>query len=194
MSMYQSDDFFKIKQPVVDALKIQIFKTFFDQKSGLFKSLSKGEWISLEGNLYALEDDLFLNDEEKINLYKNLVQSKLWNAIPGIPTVPDYPKKQISYTTKLVGLRHYHDGFTWPWLTAFSAKIAGLMGDSTTQRFLMEKLQEWAIRDNAIHEVLNPKKDFRPVRKPFYRSESPFSWASGFVLDSLHVDAPSFPQ
>lgn len=156
---------------------------FFDKKTGLYRSLDHGEWVSLEGILYAIEDREFLTEAKRRELYKSLTHHPLWMTIPGIPTFPKYPKNQISFTTKAVGLRSYHDGLVWPWLTAFSGKIALEMGDKASARRILHVLSEWAKRDGEINEVMDPKKKMRPVKRMLYRSEAPFSWGAVFVLD-----------
>lgn len=185
LNHYKQFESFNIEQQTIDLFRSNLDKIFFDQKLGLYKSLDHGQWVSLEGILYALEDEDFLNIKQKKSLYEALTKHPLWGAVPGRATYPQYPNKQISFTTKAVGLRSYHDGLVWPWLTAFSAKVAKLMGDDLSHRRITMQLTDWAKRDGEINEVMDPKKKMRPVRRIFYTSESPFSWGAGFVLDML---------
>lgn len=186
LEAYSADPYFKIPTSVVLDFRKKLESKFFDAKSGLYKTLDHGEWVSLEGILYALEDDNFLTEEAKIKLYAALKKHPLWGAIPGRATFPSYPKNQISLTTKAVGLKRYHDGLVWPWLTAFAAKIAHKMGDETSSRRIRQVILSWAKRDGEINEVMDPKKKMRPVRRMFYTSEAPFSWGAGFTLDMLN--------
>ena len=186
LNHYKQFSAFRIEQKTIDLFRSNLDKIFFDRDKGLYKSLDHGEWVSLEGILYALEDEDFLSHGQKKSLYTALTKHPLWGAVPGRATYPQYPKKQISYTTKGVGLGRYHDGLVWPWLTAFSGKIATQMGDELSARRITMLLSDWAKRDNAINEVMDPKKKMRPVRRMFYTSEAPFSWGAGFVLDMLN--------
>ena len=186
LNHYKEFSAFNIEQKTVDLFRSNLDKTFFDKNLGLYKSLDHGDWVSLEGILYAIEDDHFLTNDKKKSLYKALIKHPLWGAVPGRATYPSYKRKEISYTTKIVGLRSYHDGLVWPWLTAFSAKVAKLMGDDLAVRRITMQLSDWTKRDGAINEVMDPKKKMRPVRRMFYTSEAPFSWGAGFVLDMLN--------
>lgn len=185
LNSFKDDKFFEIDENVVTNFRKNIEEKFFDSKMGLYRSLDHGDWVSLEGILYALEDDNFLSESNRRSVYTSLTKHPLWMSVPGVPTYPKYPRNQISFTTKAVGLRSYHDGLVWPWLTAFSGKIAKRMGDESAARRIKHVLSQWAKRDGEINEVMDPKKKMRPVRRMFYRSEAPFSWGAGFVLDML---------
>lgn len=184
LNLYKDDPYFDIEMSVVANFRRNLDLNFFDNTSGLYRSLIEGPWVSLEGILYAIEDKDFLTQSQRLKLYHNLKKHKLWQN-PGVATYPAYARNQISATTKAAGLRHYHDGLVWPWLTAFAAKTAFSMNDRETGEALKERLEMWALRDGAINEVLDPKKKMRPVRRMFYTSEAPFSWGAGFVLDLL---------
>lgn len=186
LSMYRADSDFNISDELISKFRKNLDEKFFDHKMGLYKTLDHGDWVSLEGILYALEDDQFLSVTKKKSLYQALVKHPIWGVIPGRATFPSYPANQISFTTKAVGLRRYHDGLVWPWLTAFSAKIAYEMDDHASARRIRQTLQSWAKRDGEINEVMDPKKKMKPVKRMFYTSEAPFSWGAGFVLDMLN--------
>jgi len=184
LSMYQNQPEFSISKNTVELFRKNIEDKFFEREIGLYKSLDHGDWVSLEGILYALEDDHFLSLERKAALYHSLKKHPIWGTIPGRAS---YPSNQISFTTKAVGLRRYHDGLVWPWLTAFSAKIANKMGDIESARRIRQVLLSWAKRDGEVNEVMDPKKKMKPVKRMFYTSEAPFSWGAGFTLDMLSL-------
>jgi glycogen debranching enzyme len=118
-------------------------------------------------------------------LYQALKRHPIWSVapVPGVASYPHYSGRDISFNTRVVGLRHYHDGLIWSWLVALSGKTALLMGDKAEADRLYIALEKMAVRDNGIGEVYSHKKEMKLFKRPFYRSEFPFSWGAGMVLD-----------
>ena len=83
------------------------------------------------------------------------------------------------------GVGHYHDSITWSWLLALSAKVAHLVGDDTESDRILTQFEAMAARDRTIYEIYETKPSLVPYNVR-YKSESPFSWGSGMVLDALN--------
>lgn len=163
--------------------------TFLHPKKGIFLSGTTSVLqTSLEGNLFALEFDL-LNESEKAELWKHLRSSSVWiqDEIPGIPVEPSYDQRQISWTTKNVGLRGYHDRLLWPWLSSSAAKICFQMGDAAEGKKILRKLTPIILNEGHVPEVLDPDHYFLPFKTALYKSEGPFSWSSGLLLEALQA-------
>jgi glycogen debranching enzyme len=173
----------------LDALAARLHDTFFDARSGLYRSLAGRRQLSLDGNLLAL-DLGFVRPESEAGraLYAALRRSGLWTrgGVPGSNTIGDYPKAWLHLPARLAGLRHYHDRLHWSWLTALAGKTAATMGDHAEAARIFEHLERAAVRDGTVAEVYAARRgEMRPFRSLIYRSEAPFSWGAGLVLDAL---------
>ncbi len=162
---------------------------FFDPDCGLYRSQAGQPHISLDGQLLAL--DLGFIEPQSARgqaLYASLRSHPVWRGEaggPGCATWPDYPRSAISWTTRLVGLRHYHDRLIWSWLWALSAKVAWLCGDAPACDRLLLALAERVLKDDGVAEVYAAEPPHEPFRTRFYRSEQPFAWGAGMCLDAL---------
>ncbi|HAZ14872.1 MAG: hypothetical protein A2X86_21075 [Bdellovibrionales bacterium GWA2_49_15] len=174
---------FELSQQELDSLKALLWKTFYLQRAGLFRSLPKQEQLSLDGNLFALlRADFWRTTEERAHFYQRLKRSPLWKNF-GLATVPNYPPGQKSWTTKMVGLVHYHDQMLWSWLQGLCLKVAKLFHDTAEVRQLEARLNTILMRDLAVQEIYTPATSL-PFKKAFYRSENPFSWGAAFIVDA----------
>jgi glycogen debranching enzyme len=180
---------FGVQPPEIAELKRKIIATFFDPEADVFRSLENQPFVSLEGNLLAIDLGFFPErslDAEK--LYRGLKQSSLFtrnDGTPGACSTPDYPVDLVGREPRLVGIQHYHDEMYWSWLMALSAKVALEMGDRALSHKMFSLLQQMAERDGTLSEVYEPHPPFAPWNTPLYKSESPFSWGTGMVLDAL---------
>jgi glycogen debranching enzyme len=156
-----------------------LFEIHFARTEGLIPLEQAGAQASLETQLHAIEMGLEFPEwrAKTESLWRDLKNSHLWRQGLGLPVDPPYRPDQISFLTKAVGLRHYHDGFRWTWLIAEVGRVALLMNDFTVaETCLRELLQS---RDQgAITEILDLREP-KAVRTWAYRSEAPFSWGAG---------------
>ncbi len=166
----------------LEQLKNKIIDVFYDKKMGLFLSMAGRNNVSLEGQLWAIEHDLLVNSEI---LYKNLTHHGLFtdSKIPGFATYPSYTNNDTYIQVKVVGLQEYHGKIYWSWLIGYSAKIAHKMGDTATYNKIYANINDILERDQVVYEVYNNNENLTPFRSVFYKSESPFSWGSAFILD-----------
>jgi hypothetical protein len=169
----------------------RFWHSFYDPEAGLFRhrpvtDAKRRAQFPLEVQLAAVEDELFKPWIATEELWENLLRSPLWASGPGRPIWPCYPVHEISWTTRLAGLRHYHDGFSWSWLVAEALKIAYLREDAGIADRLLGTLEEWLTKFKSVHEIYEFKKEeWHPVRRPFYRAEVPFSWGAAKILEAL---------
>jgi glycogen debranching enzyme len=153
---------------------------------GLYASMLEGPWVSLEGNLLAVDLGL-VEGEDARALHRAVRGSPFWTraGTPGFDTYPDYPRAWRNPGVRLVGLGHYHDRIRWSWLTALAAKVAARVGDRESARAALEQLEGVARRDGVIGEVYRARPPHRLWRSALYVSEAPFSWGAGMVLDAV---------
>ena len=166
--------------------KKRLWEQFFDSSKGLFRSQLGRAQFSLETQLWCIEENLFADFIAPAQLWENLKSSELWKPCPGRPVWPDYPSRDVSWTTKLVGLRHYHDQFYWSWLMGESLKVASLMGDAAQIQHVSREIGRLVLKHQAVHEIFEMTNgELAPVRRLLYRSEVPFSWGTAKVIEGL---------
>lgn len=163
--------------------KARIFEHFYDSKAGLFRNKNEEDQYALESQLWAIEWDLFNEQIKKTDLLNSLKQSSLWHPLAGRPVSSDYPSSEISWTTKAVGLRHYHDQFYWSWLIAEAGRVCHLLNNTESCDKILRELAKVILKYQDIHEIYEFKKDLVPVRRLFYSSEAPFSWGAAKVYE-----------
>jgi hypothetical protein len=139
--------------------------------------------LSFDGVLLALRFNYFSGERRK-RAWRTLRDHPRWRSHPGVPVSEHYPIREISWTTRLVGLRHYHDGLSWTWLLALGLKFAREMQDHEEEQRLAGLL-EGGLQSGQVPELLDPSRSFRPFRSPLYRAECPFSWGAGMLAEAL---------
>jgi glycogen debranching enzyme len=169
----------------------KLWAAFFSSEEGLFKSEAgsgKAKQFSLEGILLAIEGDFFKKYIFREKLWENLKNSPLYKPMPGLPVWPEYAWSDVSWTTKFVGLRHYHDGFYWSWLLGECLKVASLMGDRAEADRIAGVIENLVTRNQTVHEIYALRGDqLVPARTRFYRSEYGFSWGAAKLIEGLSV-------
>jgi len=180
---------FAISNDDVSNFREKLISTFLDKKSGVFLSLAGEPYVSLDGNLLAIDLELFpKGSDEARSLYYHLSNHVLFTqngGVPGACSTPDYPKNWVGFEPKLIGIQHYHDHLYWSWLMALSGKVAYQMGDTERASAIFGALEKIAMRDGSIGEVYRNEGSFSAWRSTFYKSESPFSWGSGVTLGCI---------
>lgn len=166
-----------------EPLREKVAQSFFDQRRGMFTQDVTHSQVPLEANLWIIESDLLPDVVSRSDLYKRLKACALWDRV-GVPITPRYPSSAVSWTTKAVGLRHYHDGLRWSWLMAEAARTAKLVGDPAESDRIYAALQALTEASGKVAEVYELEAN-TPVKRGFYRSESPFSWGAAKVIESL---------
>lgn len=148
-----------------------------------------GRQISLETHLFRIQDLLSEGrNDSALSLWKVLKDHPLYHRtrIPGVPVDPEYRDAEISFFTRVVGLRHYHDRLCWTWLAAEAAKTAHLVGDFSEAVRIMAVLLEACGGYDEVPEVLDPET-LVPFETLLYSSERPFSWGAGKILEALSI-------
>ncbi|MEK7356897.1 MAG: hypothetical protein AAB250_10635, partial [Bdellovibrionota bacterium] len=169
-----------------------IERTFWDADASIFRSHTELPVVSIDGNiLMIIEKELQSGAHAGPRFYETLKRHPIWSKaeIPGAASDPDYPVDWISWTTKLVGLRHYHDRLLWSWLSGLAAKAAIISGDVVEADRIFSKLEDMAKRDGAIAEVYDNEPGLPLTKRLLYESEMPFSWGSGCILEALEARA-----
>lgn len=152
-------------------------------------AVARGErQVSLETHLFRVQDLAAQPDKKEAaeRLWRALKDHTVFHRakIPGVPVDPEYAEDQVSFFTKAVGLRHYHDRLCWTWLAAEAAKTAFIVGDRAEGERILSVLEEVCLNLGEVPEVLDPET-LSPFESLAYRSESPFSWGAAKILEAL---------
>lgn len=171
-----------LNEAELHTLRDKLVEVFYDRKAGLFKSIAGRNLISLDGNLWAIDHNL-IADKDK--LYQNLTNHPLFRqfSMPGYATYPSYSGDDQYIQVKVVGLTEYHGNLFWSWLMAYSAKVAFKENDQARFQNYYAQLERVLNRDRTVYEIYRNDDDKTPMQTLLYKSESPFSWGAGFVLD-----------
>lgn len=162
----------------------------FDPERGLFREFTEGPHQALDSHLLLLKSpairELSGASWPGTALFEALRASPLWGIFPGLPITPPYADSEVAFTTKLVGLRHYHDGFHWGWLAAEAAHVAFLNDDPIEGVRILELLMRTGREEEMLAEIFEEKEGrWRPVERWLYRAESPFTWTAAKCLEAL---------
>jgi hypothetical protein len=179
-----------------------VFKHFFVDTTGLLHTQSRSgavsPIVSADSNLLWVSERLLdassLATSTKSALLDQLMQHPLWTAqeIPGRASFPDYPATDISWTTKGVGLTHYHDQFLWSWLSGLAAIACIEHRRQHEAERIFSVLETMARRDGGIGEVYRREPGLPLVHTWLYHSELPFSWGAGLVLEAIEKYRETF--
>jgi len=167
-------------------LSDRIYRHFWHAKKNLFRTQPGQDQCSLEANLWAV-------NWKFPNAKAQAVQSHFFQPQKfGIPVDEFYPATAISWTTKAVGLRHYHDDFVWSWLWAEQVRF--LVLQNQTELAAKSTTEFFRIVAESPHPERGPAEVYRvtsgklaPVRTLLYRSEAPFLWGASKWLEALAV-------
>lgn len=172
-----------------NASEHKILDTFFDPTSYLFYQDKHHTRFSLDCYGFIFRYNLFNETIDLKQLYTTLKMSPLWQTPggPGIPVFPPYTESEVSWTTKAVGLRHYHDGFHWGWLIAEAAAIAKINNDPEEYLRILDGYSASLTTKKNLGEIYLAKENqFAEYSGLLYRSENPFTWTAAKWLATLH--------
>lgn len=166
------------------SFKARIIEAFYDPPSGLLRGISGKDQISLESNLFAIRHNFWDSCELSSAHWEKLKKHPLLAVdLPGRANFPDFPWHQISIPAHVVGLRHYHDALVWTWLVAESVSTAIAISDLEFAKTTLSRLQTTLNNAGGVCEILDISG--KPFANCFYRSEQPFTWAAGKILEAL---------
>lgn len=166
----------------------RIIEKYFMADQKLFREQEGNDRISLDSHILFLSSKEILKNISREDVFGSLLKSNLWikNLVPGIPVSPVYSPNDISWTTKIVGLRHYHDGFHWGWLVAEAYRVCKLMGSNEEAARIGKVFSESNEGFKYLSEIYNlSDENLVPVSRPFYKSECPFTWTAAKWVEAL---------
>lgn len=169
----------------LEELKNKIKSTFF--KDGILLSQTGYPQVSVEAHLFALESDNFLSPEEKKTLWEKIKSHPVISLDQAIGrcSYPDWPEKDLAWHIKFANLKRYHGSLTWSWLMGLGLTVAKRMNDLEFVNKQTAHINRLLTRDGEVYEVYDPEKDFMPWGSWLIKSEHPFAWGSGYLVEAL---------
>lgn len=165
--------------------KLKIKTTFF--KDGLYLSQVGYPQVSVEGNLFAIEADDFISTDEKKLLWENLKRHAIISLDQAIGrcSYPDWPEADLAWHIKFANLKRYHGSLSWSWLMGLGLKVSKIMQDEKMIEAQTRHIEKILVRDGEVYEVYDPEKNFMPWGSWLIKSEHPFAWGSGYLVEAL---------
>jgi hypothetical protein len=180
----------RLNLPVPQAFEPQTFRKvimnrFYDEASGLFSQFTDRIQIPLESNLWIATQNIFTKNELEQNAFaQKLMLHPVWNN-PGVPIYPPSSAKEISWTTKAIGLKHYHDLFAWSWLLSDQAFAAFRLGDQNMLEKVTSAQAAVILQEKVIHEIYHWENEKLVPYNKLYKSEGPFTWGASRWLMAI---------
>ncbi len=184
---YQVAEYFKfIPKDELRELKDKIHSAFYDPSTGIYLSMLGKKQYSLDGNLWAIEYNIFNNAE---TLYLNLLNSNLLKqfGLLGNATYPSYNARELYLQVRISKLNEYHGKLYWSWLLNKSAKVSLLMNDHAQFKIQNDFLQNLYLSNKDIQEVYDPNKEYAPFTSTLYDSEKNFTWGSSTYIELYNL-------
>lgn len=169
----------------------QKLKDTFLTPDGVYSSLVGSPVVSVDGNLFALEADEFLDASEKKKLWQALQNHPLvknYDGVIGVCSTPEWPVSEIAWHVKFARLHRYHGELSWSWLMGLGLRVTQLMGDQAAHDRQLAKIREILERDGEVVEIYDPKASWTPWGSWLLQAERPFSWGAGYIVEALHKE------
>lgn len=165
--------------------KKKIFETFF--KDGIFISQVGYPQISIEAHLFLLEAEEFFTPSEKKTLWEKLKAHPIitLDGAIGRCSYPDWPEQDLAWHIKFANLKRYHGSLSWSWLMGFGLRVSKIMQDDEMIKKQTAHIERLLKRDGEVFEVYDPKTGFLPWESWLIKSEHPFAWGSGYLVEAL---------
>jgi hypothetical protein len=143
--------------------------------------------VSIEGNLFSLEAEEFLSVDEKKHLWEKLKAHPIISLDQAIGrcSYPDWPESDLAWHIKFANLKRYHGSLSWSWLMGLGLKVCTLMKDEEMTKKQKAHIEKVLSRDGEVYEVYDPEKNFMPWGSWLIKSEHPFAWGSGYLVEAL---------
>ena len=159
-----------------------LLRRAFWLKEGFFADTTVLPLLSTDGNLAAIAWG-FATPEETERILDAIEAKNLWT--PWGPRAGErYSYFEKGYFARLALVHGYQDDFVWLWVSALALRALHKAGRTSRRDEILRTLCERITRENKISEVYRPE-DGREVRTWLYRSEAPFSWSSGMLLEAF---------
>ncbi|KKP70143.1 hypothetical protein A2X44_00345 [candidate division CPR3 bacterium GWF2_35_18] len=98
---------------------------------------------------------------------------------------PKYPFWRIPFYNYLLGVGDYCNGLKWLQSICFYSVALKNIGKLKESQKILRVVAEKIVEYNDVYEVY--ERNGKPLKRLFYKSESPFAWSSGLFLFAYKV-------
>ncbi|MFH1725018.1 MAG: hypothetical protein ABII00_10410 [Elusimicrobiota bacterium] len=161
----------------------RLHRGFWDAERGFFADSLKHRLLSSEANLAAAAWG-FADETQAAAIVRAMDRLGLWTPW-GPRTSQRYPLRGKSPLIILAGVPGYGDDFVRLWISALALRVLHRLGKRTLRDRIALGVCGLLNSSGRVSEVYRPE-DGREVRAWLYRSESPFSWSAGMLLEAFH--------
>ncbi len=171
-------------------MREQIKSTFFCPRQKVFLSLPNSPLVSLDGNLLAILNPHFMSDSERLRLWSQLKEHPLILANQGLfgqCSHPHYRNRDLAWHIRVARYHSYHSQLAWSWLMGLGLSAALVVQDEETVDQQIRHLIRVLLRDSTVHEIYEPKEEWKPFRSWLMGSEFPFSWGAAYLIEAFYL-------
>ncbi len=169
----------------------RVHRRFWDPERGHFRETPDDTRLSSEGNLAAAAWG-FADEDEAAQILRAMDKNGLltpWGPRAG----QRYPASRKAALARFAGIAGYHDDHVWQWNTALLLDVLFLLHRNAMRDTLLESVCGLLAESGAVSEVYNPENGHE-VRSWLFRSEKPFSWSAGMLLETFERLASRTPE
>jgi len=164
------------------AFRRRALKAFWNGEEGFFADTLRRRRLSSESNLAAAAWN-FADNEQAARIVRAMDRKGLWT--PWGPRAGErYPLSGKGWLALLAGIPGYHDDCLWLWNTALALRVLDKLGRRSMLERMTADILVLLRRQGGVSEVYRPA-DGVPVKTWLYRSEQPFSWSAGMLLETF---------
>ena len=132
--------------------------------------------FSVEANMFAILFNVVTN-EQADTIIKYMLDNNVMTPY-GCPCAnKPYALKHVYPPFIPLGLKDYHNGLVWFWISCVTAVAFHHHGKHDEAVELMHTISKKIERDNTVYEVYD--RDGNAVDRTFYKSERGFAWSAG---------------
>ncbi|OIO05674.1 MAG: hypothetical protein AUJ52_13340 [Elusimicrobia bacterium CG1_02_63_36] len=168
-------------------------RAFWDETRGFYRDTLVRNRLSCDSNLAAVAWG-FASEERSARVVRAIDRAGLWS--PWGPRAGErYRASEKGWLVRLAGVAGYQDDFVWLWIAALGLQALRRTGRKALLERTLRRVAALLERDGAVSEVYDPETGAE-IKTRLYRSEKPFSWSAGMLLETLRelLDNPALAE
>jgi glycogen debranching enzyme len=146
---------------------------------------------SMDANMLAIIFKV-CSAEQEDKILKRLSSHQRLIKHTGLTVYPEYSNTYISTFMRIIGMRKYHNGMQWLWISAITIMALQLSSGKENEDMLKEvitNVDEITERNRDRHSFVSEiYLNGKPFSNMLYHSEEPFGWSSGLLVCALDSD------
>ncbi len=135
--------------------------------------------LSIDGNALAILFDI-IEPEKQLKILQTIDEKNMITPA-GLKLIDqDYHWKHIYSPFFLIGLKDYHNGLFWLWVSCISC-IAFIKNNQLNNGMrILNAITNIINKHQTVYEIYDEKGN--PIKRTFYKSEEGFAWSAGLFV------------